>query len=265
MIERHRLIDAGAYLLLTLGLVFATGPLYVAVCSATVSNPQLFAHGLALIPGDQLLENLQQVTRRLDLLRLLGNSLLVATLVVIGKLTLSALTAFAVVYFRSRYTSVIFFAVLGALLLPLEVRIIPTYAVASDLLGPLRNLLQWLGIQWLPVPTINLLDSYTGLALPLIASATGTFLFRQFYQTLPAELVEAARMDGAGPWRFLSTFCCRCRRPTSQRSARWCSSARGKTTCGRWSRPIARTCARWCWASPAFCRPMQPRSPNGTC
>ncbi|KEZ72647.1 ABC transporter permease, partial [Pseudomonas syringae pv. syringae FF5] len=116
MIEHNRLFNAGAYLLLILGLVFALGPLYMAVCSATVSNPQLFAHGLAVIPGDQLLENLQQVTRRLDLLRLLGNSLLVATLVVIGKLTLSALTAFAVVYFRSRYSSVIFFAVLGALL-----------------------------------------------------------------------------------------------------------------------------------------------------
>ncbi len=202
MIEHNRLFNAGAYLLLILGLVFALGPLYMAVCSATVSNPQLFAHGLAVIPGDQLLENLQQVTRRLDLLRLLGNSLLVATLVVIGKLTLSALTAFAVVYFRSRYSSVIFFAVLGALLLPLEVRIIPTYSVASDLLAPVRSLLHWLGIQWLPLPTINLLDSYPGLALPLIASATGTFLFRQFYQTLPAELVEAARMDGAGPWRF---------------------------------------------------------------
>ncbi|WP_214347716.1 ABC transporter permease subunit [Pseudomonas congelans] len=202
MIEHNRLFNAGAYLLLILGLVFALGPLYMAVCSATVSNPQLFAHGLAVIPGDQLLENLQQVTRRLDLLRLLGNSLLVATLVVIGKLTLSALTAFAVVYFRSRYSSVIFFAVLGALLLPLEVRIIPTYSVASDLFAPVRSLLHWLGIQWLPLPTINLLDSYPGLALPLIASATGTFLFRQFYQTLPAELVEAARMDGAGPWRF---------------------------------------------------------------
>ncbi|WP_122688752.1 ABC transporter permease subunit, partial [Pseudomonas viridiflava] len=65
-----------------------------------------------------------------------------------------------------------------------------------------RTVLRWLGIESLPVPTLNLLDSYTGLALPLIASATGTFLFRQFYQTLPAELVEAARMDGAGPWRF---------------------------------------------------------------
>ncbi|MFH7416776.1 ABC transporter permease, partial [Pseudomonas syringae pv. tagetis] len=82
------------YLLLTLGLVFAQGPLYVAVCSATVSNPQLFAHGLAVMPGDQMLENLQHVTRRLDLLRLLGNSLLVAMQVEIGKLTLSALTAF---------------------------------------------------------------------------------------------------------------------------------------------------------------------------
>ncbi|RMS45982.1 Glycerol-3-phosphate ABC transporter permease, partial [Pseudomonas coronafaciens pv. garcae] len=127
MNERNRLLDAGAYLLLILGLIFALGPLYLAFCSATVSNSQLFSQGLAVIPGDQLLTNLAQVTQRLDLLRLLGNSLLVATLVVIGKLTLSALTAFAVVYFRSRYTSVIFFAVLGALLLPLEVRIIPTY------------------------------------------------------------------------------------------------------------------------------------------
>lgn len=202
MIEHNRLLNAGAYLLVTLGLVFALGPLYIAVCSATVSNSQLFTQGLAVVPGDQLLVNLQQLTARMDLLRLLGNSLLVATLVVIGKLTLSALTAFAIVYFRSRYTSVIFFAVLGALLLPLEVRIIPTYAVASDLLGPFRSVLQWLGIQWLPIPTINLLDSYPGLALPFIASATGTFLFRQFYQTLPAELAEAARMDGAGPWRF---------------------------------------------------------------
>ncbi|MEE4897027.1 ABC transporter permease subunit [Pseudomonas alliivorans] len=202
MIQHNRLLNIGAYLLLTLGLIFALGPLYIAVCSATVDNPQLLEHGLAVVPGNQLLVNLQKVTQRLDLLRLLGNSLMVAIMVVIGKLALSALTAFAVVYFRSRYTTWIFFAVLGALLLPLEVRIIPTYAVASDLLGPLRALLRWLGIERVPVPTLNLLDSYTGLALPLIASATGTFLFRQFYQSLPAELVEAARMDGAGPWRF---------------------------------------------------------------
>jgi sn-glycerol 3-phosphate transport system permease protein len=202
MIERNRLLNAGAYLLLTLGLIFALGPLYLAVCSATVSNSQLMADGLALVPGNLLAQNLEKVTQRLDLLQLLGNSLLVASMVVVGKLTLSALTAFAVVYFRSRYTSVIFFIVLGALLLPLEVRIIPTYAVAGDLLGPVRTVLHSLGIHWIPVPTFNLLDSYPGLALPLIASATGTFLFRQFYQSLPAELTEAAKMDGAGPWRF---------------------------------------------------------------
>ncbi|NWB97030.1 ABC transporter permease subunit [Pseudomonas gingeri] len=202
MTERDRLLNLGAYVLLSLGLLFALGPLYLAVCSASVSNSQLLAHGMALLPGDQLATNLQQVNQRLDLLRLLGNSMLVATLVVIGKLTLSALTAFAVVYLPSRYTTVIFFVVLGALLLPMEVRIIPTYAVVGDLLSPLSSLLHSLGITSFVLPTFNLLDSYPGLALPLVASAMGTFLFRQFYETVPPELAEAARMDGASPWRF---------------------------------------------------------------
>lgn len=202
MVERSPLLNAFAYGLLTLGLIFALGPLYLALCAATVSNAQLLNQGIPLLPGDQWLHNVAQVSQRIDLLRLLGNSLLVATLVVIGKLTLSALTAFAVVYFRGPFKSLIFFAVLGALLLPVEVRIIPTYAVAGDLLGPLRTLLHALGITAVPVPTLNLLDSYPGLALPLMTSATGTFLFRQFYKTLPADLVEAARLDGAGPWRF---------------------------------------------------------------
>lgn len=202
MVERNPLLNALAYGLLALGLIFALGPLYLALCAATVSNVQLLNQGIPLLPGDQWLHNVAQVSQRIDLLRLLGNSLLVATLVVIGKLTLSALTAFAVVYFRGPFKSLIFFAVLGAMLLPVEVRIIPTYAVAGDLLGPLRTLLHALGITAVPVPTLNMLDSYPGLALPLMASATGTFLFRQFYKTLPAGLVEAARLDGAGPWRF---------------------------------------------------------------
>ncbi|MGX0954849.1 sn-glycerol 3-phosphate transport system permease protein [Pseudomonas viridiflava] len=202
MIKRKRLSNFLAYVSLLLGLAFALGPLYVAVCSASVTNTQLLAQGLAGLPGDQFVANVAQVSRRIDLIRLLGNSLLVATLVTLGKLALSALTAFAVVYFRSRYTSIIFFIVLGSLLLPLEVRIIPTYAVASNLLGPLHTFMQTIGITSFLVPNMNILDSYSGLALPLIACATGTFLFRQFYTTLPPELAEAARMDGAGPWRF---------------------------------------------------------------
>jgi len=202
MVERSPLLNTLAYGLLALGMIFALGPLYLALCAATVSNAQLLNQGIPLLPGDQWLHNVAQVSQRINLLRLMGNSLLVATLVVIGKLTLSALTAFAVVYFRGPFKSLIFFAVLGTLLLPVEVRIIPTYAVAGDLLGPLRTLLHALGITAVPVPTLNLLDSYPGLALPLMASATGTFLFRQFYKTLPADLVEAVRLDGAGPWRF---------------------------------------------------------------
>lgn len=202
MVEHNPLLNALAYGLLALGLIFALSPLYLALCAATVSNAQLLNQGIPMLPGDQWLRNFSQVSQRIDLMRLLGNSLLVATLVVIGKLTLSALTAFAVVYFRGPFKSLIFFVVLGALLLPVEVRIIPTYAMASDLLGPLRTLLHALGITAVPVPTLNLLDSYPGLALPLMASATGTFLFRQFYRTLPTDLVEAARLDGAGPWRF---------------------------------------------------------------
>jgi len=202
VVERDPLSLALAYGLLVLGLGFALGPLYLTLCAATTDNARLLATGMTLVPGGHLLDNLQQVAARLDLLRLLGNSLLVASLVVVGKLGLSALTAFAVVYFRSPLRPLIFALVLGALLLPVEVRIVPTYAVASDLFGPLRSLLQLLGLGALPLPTLNLLDTYPGLALPLVASATGTFLFVQFYRTVPVELVEAARMDGAGPWRF---------------------------------------------------------------
>lgn len=210
MIERRPLLTAFAYAILILGLIFAIGPLYLVLCSASVSNQQLLSNGIALLPGPQLIDNLQAVARRTDIGRQLFNSLMVSSLVVIGKLALSSITAFAVVYFRSPFRPLIFWTLFATLLLPLEVRIIPTYAVASDLFEPLKTILQSTGLDTLIAsvagiriePSLNLLNTYSGLSLPLIASATGTFLFRQFYQTIPPELSEAALMDGAGPIRF---------------------------------------------------------------
>jgi sn-glycerol 3-phosphate transport system permease protein len=108
-------------------------------------------------------------------------SLVIALVITIGKIAISLLSAFAVVYFRFPFRSLCFWAIFITLMLPVEVRIGPTYQVVSDL---------------------GMLNTYAGLTVPLIASATATFLFRQFFMTMPDELVEAARMDGAGPLRF---------------------------------------------------------------
>ncbi|TAM05321.1 MAG: ABC transporter permease subunit [Paraburkholderia sp.] len=211
MREKAPVVRVLGPIVLAIGLIFALGPIYLALCSASVSNRQLIEHGVAFVPGTQFIANLAEVQRRADFGRLLLNSFLVASIVVVGKLLISALTAYAVVFFRSRIKHVIFAAVLVTLLLPLEVRVIPTYAVAADLLEPVRAVLSATGLDHalqtiasirISIPTINLLNSYTGLSLPLVASATGTYLFRQFYRTIPAELLEAAKMDGAGPIRF---------------------------------------------------------------
>lgn len=210
MVERHPLMTALAYCVLALGLLLALGPLYLILCSASVSSQQWLTQGMPLAPGTALLHNLHEVAQRIDLGRYLFNSLLVASLVVAGKLLLSSVTAFAVTYFQPRCRGLILALLFSALLLPLEVRIVPTYAAASDLFEPLRALLEATGIDGVLhdllglhiVPSISLINTYAGLSLPLVASATGTFLFLQFYRTIPPELVEAARIDGTGPWRF---------------------------------------------------------------
>jgi len=131
--------------------------------------------------------------------------------VALGKVTIAALSAFSLVFFRYRGRVVIFWLVFITLMLPLEVRIVPTYAVAANALSPYQSIFDVIGItsliesltgyrialQW------GLLNTYTGLILPLIATATGTFLYRQFFMTIPNELVEAAKVDGAGPIVFL--------------------------------------------------------------
>src|SRR5437667_5369234 len=143
---------------------------------------------MPLVPGDQLVENYTQVLTsgsakgsHAAVSRMLLNSFVMAVMVAIGKIAISILSAFAIVYFRFPLRNFFFWMIFVTLMLPIEVRIIPTFKVASDL---------------------HLLDSYMGLTLPLIASATATFLFRQFFLTIPDELAEAARMDGASPMRF---------------------------------------------------------------
>ena len=131
--------------------------------------------------------------------------------VTIGKVVLAALTAFAIVFFQFRVRMIVFWGIFVTLMLPLEVRIVPTYAVAANVLSPYQTLLNTVGIGdlWLWITGTelalewNLLNSYTGLVLPLVATATGTFLYRQFFLTIPEDLVESAKMDGAGPLRFL--------------------------------------------------------------
>lgn len=210
MVERHPLLRTVSAIVLLLAALLALAPIYVALCTASVSAAQSLAQGPALVPGTQLVENLREVMRHTQVRRMLLNSALVALIVVAGKLALASSTAFAAVYFRSRLRHVIFCVVFVALLLPLEVRIVPTYAVAANLFGPLQWLMDASGLtRWLAAVahvhvalSLNLLDTYAGLSLPIMASATGTFLFRQFYLSVPPELSEAARMDGAGPLRF---------------------------------------------------------------
>ena len=200
MVERTPILTVFCYGVLLLGTIASLTPLYLALGTASVASSELNEAGIAFGFGRHLWENLGSAWQRADLGRALFNSLVVAALVVTGKLALSTLSAFAIVYFRVGYSRWIFWLVLVTIMLPLEVRIVPTFAVASNALGPLQALVDLFGIRiniaW------NLIDTYAGLALPLTATATGTFLFRQFFMTIPPELSEAARLDGAGPLRF---------------------------------------------------------------
>jgi sn-glycerol 3-phosphate transport system permease protein len=187
MVERNRFLDVLTYLVLGLGIFVVMLPLYVAFVASTQTQEQVMAAPMSLLPGDRLLANYAEVlatgagASQAGVRAMLFNSLVMALTIAIGKILISLLSAFALVYFRFRFRQACFWIVFVTLMLPVEVRIMPTYQVMSDL---------------------GLLDTYTGLTLPLIASATATFLFRQFFLTVPEELAEAARIDGAGPMRF---------------------------------------------------------------
>jgi sn-glycerol 3-phosphate transport system permease protein len=185
--------------------------MWLVFVAATLTIEQINDPPISLLPGNQLLVNLSQAWSRADFGTKMLNSLVVAVAVACGKIAIASLTAFAIVFFRFPGRMLVFWLVFVTLMLPLEVRIVPTYAVAANALAPTQAVLDLLGIGWLWRTLTgaqlalewNLLNSYTGLVLPLVATATGTFLFRQFYLTIPPEIVEAARMDGARPLRFL--------------------------------------------------------------
>jgi len=188
MVENRPWLTILSHAVLILGVVGVAFPVYVTFVASTLTLDQIVSVPMPLLPGDQFLNNYSQVLSAgstkgsaAAVSTMMTNSLIMALTIAIGKISISIIASFAIVYFRFPLRMFFFWMIFVTLMLPVEVRIIPTFKVASDL---------------------GLLDSYAGLTLPLIASATATFLFRQFFLTIPEELAEAARIDGAGPMRF---------------------------------------------------------------
>lgn len=211
MIERTPLLNFLTHLILFTGLLLVLFPIWIAFVAATHDLQAVNMAPVEFWPGDQLWVNMKEAWIRSEFGPKFVNTLIVSIGVVVGKITLACITAFSLVFFNYRGRMLIFWAIFITLMLPLEVRIVPTYAVAANALSPFQAILDVTGLTWL-INTVSgvevalewsLLNSYTGLILPLVATATGTFLYRQFFLTIPDELVEAARMDGAGPLRFL--------------------------------------------------------------
>ncbi|MDE2385989.1 MAG: ABC transporter permease subunit [Alphaproteobacteria bacterium] len=206
MVERTPLINLLTHAVLLLGLVILMAPLALVVIAASHDFKTVNLSPMPLIPGGHLWENLRAAWVGNNFGQVMFTSLVVAFGVAAGKIILSAMSAFSIVYFRYRLRMVFFWIIFITLMLPLEVRIVPTYAVAANALSPYQGLIDALASLVpaisIKLPEWNLLNTYQGLILPLVATATGTFLYRQFFLTVPEELTEAARMDGAGALRF---------------------------------------------------------------
>jgi sn-glycerol 3-phosphate transport system permease protein len=174
--------------ILIAGIAVVAFPIYVALVASTQHLDAILEAPMPLLPGGQIVQNFHDAvtagtakTSGVSVGRMMFNSMVMALIIAAGKIAISLPSAYAVVFFRFPLRKVCFWAIFVTLMLPVEVRIIPTYQIASDM---------------------GLIDRYAGLSLPLVASATATLLFRQFFLTIPDELVEAAKIDGAGPLRF---------------------------------------------------------------
>jgi len=188
MVERQPWLDGLAHIVLVVGLLVVALPVWIAFVGSTHTLDAVVQNPMPIWPGGEGFANYRHVLvdggtsgTRAPVARMLGVSLTIAILMAIGKIVLALVSAFALVYFKFRFKQLAFWLIFITLMLPVEVRISPTYQVISNL---------------------GLLNSYAGLTLPLLASATATFLFRQFFMTVPDELLEASRMDGASPMRF---------------------------------------------------------------
>ncbi len=212
MVEKTPILDTFTYVFLVVGIVIVGFPIIYSLIAVTLPLEDVSRVPMPMIPGDQFMVNMQEAWDRGNLGRQILNSCIMATGITAGKIAVSMIGAFSIVYFDYRLRVVAFASVFCTLMLPVEVRIMPTYEVAANVLGPLQALWDVLHlnsvVSWFTGHEFeielnwSLLDSYTGLTLPLIASATCTFLFRQFFLTVPEELCEAAKMDGASPMTF---------------------------------------------------------------
>lgn len=202
MNERTPIIDAACHLILLVGAALVCLPIYFVLVTGSLSQQEIMRVPMSWLPGSEFFANMQTVLSNANFGRLLLNSFIIATGITVGKLAVSVIAAFAVTYFRFPFRMTAFWLIFMSLMLPIEVRIVPTYESAANVALPLNILGSWLGVQALVDLDWNLVNTYSGLILPLIASATATFLFRQFFLTVPDELCEAARIDGASPWQF---------------------------------------------------------------
>ena len=188
MVERRATLGILAHAVMVLGVLLVAFPIYLAFVASTHQPQDIVQSPMPLWPGSHMWETYRTAlfgggdgAERPPVARMMMVSFITAMVIALGKIAISLLSAFAVVYFRFPFRNLCFWAIFITLMLPVEVRILPTYQVVADL---------------------GMLNSYAGLTVPLIASATATFLFRQFFLTVPDELAEAARMDGASPMRF---------------------------------------------------------------
>jgi sn-glycerol 3-phosphate transport system permease protein len=189
MVERRPWLNVLTHAVLWIGVAIVAFPVYITFIASSHTAQEIVQAPMSLLPGGHLIDNYTAALMgtgegkgsRAAVGHMLWVSMVSALVIAFGKISISLLSAFALVYFRFPFQRTVFWGIFVTLMLPVEVRILPTYKVVADL---------------------GMLNTYAGLTIPLIASATATFLFRQFFLSVPDELTEAARIDGAGPLRF---------------------------------------------------------------